>query len=385
MIAPEFIASSPEEIGIDPQALERLTEYVQGQVDAGLPSAQVSVGRHGQLAGVAVFGEVTRGGETRPASDDTLYCIYSSTKGIAGVAGWALIEDGLLDIDEHVSDIVPQFQTHGKEIVTVRQVLTHTAGFPYAPMHPDLWEDRGKRLERMEYWRLTWEPGSRFEYHATAAHWTLAEIITQRTGLDFRDYLRQRLSEPMGVPELFVGLPDDFHSRAADVVYTEPAVMPEAGWSETNPDTVLHFNLPSQRRAGCPGAGAFAGAGELALFYQRLVSSDDSGLYAPLKSETIDYATEVRTEGHHVDPTSGLPVNRALAVVVAGDHPVERGFAPSASAHAFGHAGAGGQISWGDPETGLSVGFVTNGFVPAEEQQARTREINRLAGACVAG
>jgi len=385
MIAPEAIASSPEEIGIDPQALERLTDYVQSQVDAGLPSAQVSVGRHGQLAGLAVFGEATHDGETRPASDDTLYCIYSSTKGIVGVAGWALIEDGLLDIDEHVADIVPQFRTHGKEIVTVRQVLTHTAGFPSAPMHPDLWEDRDKRLERMEYWRLTWEPGSRFEYHSTAAHWTIAEIITQRTGLDFREYVRQRLTEPMGVPELFVGLTDELHSRAADVVYTEPAVMPEAGWSETNPDTVLHFNLPSQRRAGCPGAGAFAGAGELALFYQRLVSSDDSGRYAPLKSETIDYATEVRTQAHHVDATNGLPVNRALAVVVAGDYPVERGFAPSASARAFGHGGAGGQISWGDPETGLSVGFVTNGFVSPEQQQARTREINRLAGACVAG
>jgi CubicO group peptidase (beta-lactamase class C family) len=384
MIAPEFIASSPEEIGIDPQALERLTDYVQSQVDAGLPSAQVSVGRHGQLASVAVFGEITSGGETRPASDDTLYCIYSSTKGIVGVAGWALVEDGLLDIDEHVADIVPQFQTHGKEIVTVRQVLTHTAGFPYAPMHPDLWEDRDKRLERMEYWRLTWEPGSRFEYHATAAHWTLAEIITQRTGLDFREYVSQRLTEPMGVPELFVGLPDEIHSRAADVVYTDPAVMPEAGWSETNPDTVLHFNLPSQRRAGCPGAGAFAGAGELALFYQRLVNSDDSGLYSPLRSETIDYATEVRTQAHHVDEARGLPVNRALAVVVAGDYPVERGFAPNSSKQAFGHGGAGGQISWGDPVTGLSVGFVTNGFVPPDEQQARTWEINRLAGACVA-
>jgi CubicO group peptidase (beta-lactamase class C family) len=252
-------------------------------------------------------------------------------------------------------------------------------------MHPDLREDRDKRLGRMECWRLTWEPDSRFEYHATAAHWTIAEIITQRTGLDFRDYVRQRLTEPMGVPELFVGLPDEFHSRAADVVYTVPPVMPEDGWKETNPDTVLHFNLPSQRRAGCPGAGAFAGAGELALFYQRLVRPEESGAHAPLKPSTIEFATEVRTRAHHVDGASGLPVNRALAVVVAGDEPLERGFAPTASPQAFGHGGAGGQLAWGDPETGLSVGFVTNGFVPADELTARSREINRLAGECVAG
>ena len=63
---------------------------------------------------------------------------------------------------------------------------------------------------------------------------------------------------------------------------------------------------------------------------------------------------------------------------------MERGFAPSASPRAFGHAGAGGQIAWGDPETGLSVGFVTNGFSPDDEQAARTREIHRLAGECLA-
>ena len=61
----------------------------------------------------------------------------------------------------------------------------------------------------------------------------------------------------------------------------------------------------------------------------------------------------------------------------------ERGFAPTASARAFGHGGAGGQIAWGDPESGFSLGFVTNGFVPPEALEARSREINRLAGECL--
>ena len=88
------------------------------------------------------------------------------------------------------------------------------------------------------------------------------------------------------------------------------------------------------------------------------------------------------TSDHHRAP-DGVPVNRALAVVVAGDRPLERGFAPTVSARAFGHGGAGGQIAWGDPESGLSLGFVTNGFVPAADQEARSREINRLAGECL--
>ncbi len=381
MIAAQFVAD-PSEIGIDPAGLEALNDYVRGQVERGLPSAQVSIGRHGKLAGVATFGSATQDGEEQPATDETVYCIYSASKGVVGVGAWALMEDGLLDIDERVGDIFPAFKTHGKEIVTVRQLLTHTGGFPYAPMHPKRWEDRDLRNERMEHWRLTWEPDSRFEYHATAAHWALAEIITQRTGLDFRDYVRERLTGPMGVPDLFVGLPDEQQHRAADVVYVDPPETPEGGWKEVKPETILHFNLPSQRRAGAPGGGAFAGAGELALCYQRLVSVEDSGDHAPLKPASIEAGATVYTKEQHVNE-DGLTVNRGLAVVIAGDHPVERGFAPTASPRAFGHAGAGGQIAWGDPASGLSVGFVTNGFVAADEQTARTREINRLAAECV--
>ena len=50
----------------------------------------------------------------------------------------------------------------------------------------DLTRTTQARLERIKGWRLNWEPGSRYEYHPTAAHWVMVEIITNRTGLDFR-------------------------------------------------------------------------------------------------------------------------------------------------------------------------------------------------------
>jgi CubicO group peptidase (beta-lactamase class C family) len=253
-------------------------------------------------------------------------------------------------------------------------------------MHPRLWEERAARLERMKGWRLNWEPGSRFQYHPTSAHWVLAEIITARTGRDFRDYVRERLIEPMGSPPLFVGLPDEEHGRAADVVYVEEPVAPEGGWQEVNPETTLHFNLPSQRRAGCPGGGAFATAGALALFYQVLVNDGRSiDGQAVLRPETIAMATEVRTDSErHRDPLTDIPVSRGLTVVVAGDdgNAHLRGFGRGTSARAFGHGGAGGQIAWGDPESGISLGFVTNGFAPAESIPQRSRDISTLAAAC---
>ncbi len=367
--------------------LQELFDYVEGIVDEGkAPAAQIAIGLDGELAGMRTFGKAQQGASVRPADDDTLFCMFSSTKAIVGVGVWKLLDEGQLDLDERVVDIIPGWCAEGGgEVsyadVTVRQVMLHTGGFPYAPMNPRLWEDRDARLRRMMGWRLNWTPDSQFEYHATSAHWVLAEIIQQRTGEDFRDWLRANLLDPMGVDNLYVGLPDEEHDRAASIVYTEEP-LPVAG-GEVFPQTILHFNLASQRRAGCPGGGAFATAGDVAMFYQGLIAPPSDG---PLNASAIELGTTVGTDpDRHTDLLSGIHVNRALTVVVAGDDGLteERGFGASASPRAFGHAGAGGQIAWGDPETGLSVGFLTNGFQQDEHIRERTSAIGGMAAACV--
>ena len=69
----------------------------------------------------------------------------------------------------------------------------------------------------------------------------LAEIIEQKTGEDFRDWLRANLLDPMGMDNLFVGLPNEEHGRAASIVYTEEPLPVASG--EVFPQTILHFNL----------------------------------------------------------------------------------------------------------------------------------------------
>ena len=59
----------------------------------------------------------------------------------------------------------------------------------------------------------------------------------------------------------------------------------------------------------------------------------------------------------------GVPCNRALGLVIAGDSGANlRGFGHANSANAFGHNGAGGQIAWADPASGLSFCYLTNGI-----------------------
>lgn len=144
MIDPGHLAESPESVGIDPEKLEALFARAAREVEDGtLPSAQIAVARNGRIAGLRAFGQVERQGRPGPATDDTLYCIFSCTKGLTSAAGWLLIQEGKLDPAERVADIVPEFETNGKDVIRVEQLFTHTAGFPTRPSsRPTSWTRR---------------------------------------------------------------------------------------------------------------------------------------------------------------------------------------------------------------------------------------------------
>ena len=390
MSTAEVATTKPEDLGIDSEKLEAVFARAKRDVDDGtLKSAQVAVARHGKLAGVRTFGTVQHNGVEAevPATDQTLYTIFSCTKAIVGAATWTVCEDGLLRIEEKVSDIIPEFGSNGKENITVEQVMLHIGGFPMAPFNAFDWDNRERRLSRFNQWRLNWEPGTKFEYHATSAHWVLAEIIERRTGKDFRAYVRERILDPMGLSNFYIGLPADRNGLVADVRHLVPPTPPPGGWGEVTPDAIKTFNKPEVRAVGVPGGGGVGGAAQLAMFYQPLVNGGTTADGTRImKAETIEWATMVRTTDIHRDILFNQPINRALTVVVAGDDGNShiRGFGKTVSPKAFGHGGAGGQIGWGDPVTGISLGYTTDGFVDDLTQGRRGVALSSLAGSVVA-
>jgi CubicO group peptidase (beta-lactamase class C family) len=134
--------------------------------------------------------------------------------------------------------------------------------------------------------------------------------------------------------------------------------VPELPVTEVTDDALLSFNEPEVRAVGVPGGGGVASAATVALFYQALLHDPDR-LWDP---EMLADATG-RVRNTLPDPLLGVTANRALGVVVAGDdgNANRRGFGHTQSPRTFGHNGAGGQIAWADPESGLSFCYVTNG------------------------
>jgi len=380
------VSSKPEDVGIDSEKLEAVFARAKRDIDQGvLPSAQVAVAREGKIAGMRVYGSAVQGGEEKPATEDTLYCFYSATKAVVAAVVWLLLEDGSLKLEERVAEIIPEFGTNGKDIVTVEQVMLHTGGFPHAPLRAIEASSRAGRLEAFASWRLNCEPDSQYEYHPTAAHWVLAEIIERRGGKDYREFIRERITGPMGLNDIHVGLADEHAHRAAEILFMAEPVEPPGGFGEVTPEAILTFNDQAVRRVGVPGGGAFSNAAQMALFYQVLLNGGKaSNGTQVLKPETIEFGTRVRTKDRHKDPIWGNKANRGLSVIVAGDdgQAFMRGFGRVASPRTFGHGGAGGQIAWGDPETGISLGYCTNGFVDWQTLGRRITAIGSLAAGC---
>src|SRR5438445_535106 len=84
-----------------------------------------------------------------------------------------------------------------------------------------------------------------------------------------------------------------------------------------------------------------------------------------------------RVRNRFPDPLTGVPANRGLGVVIAGDdgRSAGRGLGHTVSPRAFGHNGAGGQVAWADPDTGLSFVYLTNGL-----DRNQLREWRRSSG-----
>jgi CubicO group peptidase (beta-lactamase class C family) len=208
-------------------------------------------------------------------------------------------------------------------------------------------------------------------------------LIERVSGGDFRVFVRTRILEPLGLTSLQLGVAAGDGGDINDLVLTgEPmsteeirAVLGVDSFpvTEVTDQALMSYNRPDIRAVGVPGAGGVSTAADLALYYQALLHNPvPSGRGAMWKPEVLaDVTGNVR---NRMPDYIGTPANRTIGLIVAGDDGKSnaRGMGRTVSPRAFGHNGAGGQIAWADPETGLSFVYLTNGL-----DQHRVREWRR--------
>ena len=354
--------ATPSSLGFDVRALERLPELITRHLAEGrYPGAQIAVAREGKLALARSFGDARLDPSRVPAGEDSLWLLYSNTKVVTACAVWILAEQGALRFTDRVAEHVPGFEANGKGDITIIQLLSHQGGFPSADVPKAAWEDHELLRRTVSAFTLEWTPGSRVHYHSRAAHWVAAVVIEALSKTDYRAFIREQVIEPLGLgDELFVGLPDAGHDRAADM--HEPAAT-GAGQGNRGQVNRGEENNAEFRRAGTPGGGGYATARAMAAFYQMLAAGGTLAGRRLLSPRMVEYVTRSVT-GERVDGYVGMPMHRALGPHVRGTTDSIRGLGSIASPRTFGHGGVGSSYCWADPDSGVSFAYLTNSRVP---------------------
>ncbi len=329
----------------DPTIL-KLREAAEAEIAGGLAACQFAIAHDQQIVCSESFGT---------ALPTTRFAVASATKPITASAIWLLMGEGKLDISLPVADYAPEFAANGKQAVTVEQVLLMTCGFPTAPMNNADGAHPKARIAQLAQWKLEYEPGTRYVYHGSSAHWVLAELIERLAGMDFRDYIEQRITRPLGLPRL-LGIPRDEQADIAQLCIPTP------------PDGRIDF--PSAMEAGQPGGGGAMTADTLALFYQGLLHNPGGLWQADVLADGVGNVRSTLP-----DPIMNLPANRTTGVVIGAGFGTTWG----ASSTAYGWPGLGGQIGFAEPATGMSFSFLQTGDPEDVSQFIRGIKMSNIA------
>ncbi|AKT38838.1 serine hydrolase domain-containing protein [Chondromyces crocatus] len=305
-----------------------------------------------------------------PWREDTVVNTTSTGKGLVAALAHLLAERGQLDLDAPVARLWPEFAAEGKEAITTRQLLDHTAGLPAVRtlLPRGTLTDWQQMTAALAAERPFWAPGQRHGYHAVTFGFLVGEVLARASGVDVRTLLAREIAGPWSL-DYHIGLPAEDDHRAAEVAPSVP--IPGAPSNPFGPlsDEDRHVlllafgnppelrehtivNDPAWRRAQIPASNGHGNARSLARFYGGLAAGgilDGVRLFQP---ETLESAARERVRG--VDAVLGLPDSFASGFMLPSPM---RPFGPP---HAFGHPGVGGNLGFADAEAKLGFGFVVN-------------------------
>ena len=360
-------------VQMDSMALQRVEELFHNQIETGVhPGAALAVYRHGKQV-LDLYGGLADQQAGKPVKRDTMFVLYSSTKPLAAACLHILWERGKLRWDDLVSVHWPEFGQNGKEQVTVRHILTHQGGFPDTPSELtwDKWQDWDFVVNAMEKVRPIFEPGKLIAYHARNFGWVIAELVRRIDGRPFRQFLQEEITGPLGMQDTYVGLPAELEDR----------VSKEHAMEDCDRMTmVTTYNRPEVHLAVQPAGGGIATARDLARFYAMMIGGGFLDGTRVLRPDTVEEVTKLQVEG--MDHTLERPVRRSLGLSLGDER---MGCSPQkTNGRTFGHGGAGTSVGWADPDLGLAVGYITNGFRAEHSNTPRLSAISQaVRDACL--
>ncbi|MDE2886950.1 MAG: serine hydrolase [Gemmatimonadota bacterium] len=354
-------------------SLTRTVDLLHAGVGDGLhPGAQLYVSVEGSAVADVAVGNATT---YRAMTSDTITVWMSLTKGITAVAVAQVWEKGRIGMDDPVCSHLPEFGAGGKERLSFRHLLTHTAGIGPVDVawSESSWEEIVAGICDAPL-REDWAPGRRARYDVANAWFVLAEIVSRKTGMAFDRYVHREIFDPLDMSNCSLAMDSSTYQAKKDrigLMYNTASATPEP----------THYSVDLDRTIGqcVPGGSGRGPARELGRFYEMLLGKGRFNGKTILLPQTVEaitarHRTGLKDEilGHIVDMGLGFYVNSNIY----GSESVPYGFGRYASPGSFGNAGYQSSIAFVDPDARLVVVCIFNGTLGEEAHQVRNRETN---------
>ncbi len=354
-----------------------LRELFAAKLESGEDlGASLAVNIDGEMV-VDLWGGWADEARTVPWTENTITCVFSTTKAMTALAALVLVDRGELDLDANVAAYWPEFAARGKAEIKVRQLLSHTSGvsgWDQPITLEDLydWDKSTALLAAQAPW---WEPGTASGYHMLNYGHLIGEVIRRITGRRLGEFFAAHIAGPLGA-DFLIGLPPSEFHRVANVVpapapsdppqldpntprqadnsvafktWTNPTMPPGMKWSWTE----------RWRRADIGAANGHGNARSVARLQSAVACGGEVDGVRLLSPRTIDRIFEVQSNG--IDLVIGIPLKIGV------------GYSLSPEGRVCSWGGAGGSLAIIDVDRRITFAYVMNKMAPGGARPSRWR------------
>ncbi|WP_338771872.1 serine hydrolase domain-containing protein [Nocardia vulneris] len=376
---PESVATigaeaDPGDLGLTPDYAERIWRRMQLVYRSGVhPAIQVCVRRHGEVVFDRALGHAHGNGpEDAPeapkvlATPETPFVTYSASKGVTAFVVHLLVERGLIDLHAPVSTYIPEYGCHGKESITIGQVLAHRSGvanLPRAALTAAAVADRELLVRNLCAVRPSVPPGRFQSYHALSGGFILGEVVHRVTGTDIRTVLAAEILRPLSFRWTNYGVSEADFPLLAKNYRTGLTPLPPLSLALERllgvpfAEAVEIGNDPAYLGIVAPSANIVSTANELSRFYEIFRRGGELDGVRVLRPETIAAALVPQSR---IEPDLSLGMNFGFGYGPMLGGRVVSLYGPD-TRRAFGHLGFTNNAAWADPERALSCAVLTSG------------------------
>lgn len=325
---------------------------------------------------VDLWGGIRNEDTEEPWEKDTMVLVWSTTKGLSALAMALAYSQGLFDYDEPVSKYWPEFAQHGKDKITVRQLMAHQAGlFAFDEQDDkDLIADLDRLAVVLARQKPAWEPGTRQAYHALTLGFYQSELLRRvdPIGRSLGQYFQDEIATLLGL-DFYIRLPEDIpNSRLATLRQAKFSLSAMRSapvgliLSSMNPRSAIRRALVGTefcldenhiytRNYEVPSGGGVGTARAIAHAYSVFATGGEE---LGLREETLQQLMAPPIVPTHGLRDGALKTETCYSLGFAKPLPKN----PFGSPSSFGMPGTGGSFGFADPQAKIGYGYVLNGL-----------------------